>query len=275
MGYGPLVRASAGLTGLWAYPDRPGSWSDPSTIHPDHTAARVHALTVLAALVRRRRTGVGAHVESSQADTILGQLAPALARESLVPGSVLCTGNIREGDAPRGLYPCAGDDEWLVVDARDDDWQRLATIVGHPELVGDPRFATPGNRIAQRGVIDELVSAWTMQHPPREAMTILQEAGVPAGAMLRVPDVPEDPHLRARGFLAVQPRPQIEEPLWAEARHAHFEAVPDPELRPGPLQFEHTRDVAQRVLELQPAEIERLARAGVLHLPATVPTQPG
>ncbi|MFJ1651429.1 CaiB/BaiF CoA transferase family protein [Streptomyces sp. NPDC088337] len=270
MGYGPLVRASAGLTGLWAYPDRPDIWSDASTIYPDHVAARVQALAVLAALARRRRTGTGAHIESSQADSILNQMAPALAGESVSPGAVACVGNVGEGDAPRGLYPSAGDDEWMVIDVRGDaDWARLTGALGRPELAADPRFATAPGRVAHRAAVDDLVSVWTAQHPPREAMTVLQEAGVAAGAMLRVVDLPDDPHLRARGFLAVQPQPQIEEPLWAEARHAHFTAVPDPVLRPGPLRFEHTLDVAGRVLGLQPAEIDALAAAGVLQLPTT------
>ena len=178
MGYGPLVRALSGLTGLWADPDKAGSWSDASTVYPDHTVSRVQALTVLAALARRRRTGVGAHIESSQADTILGQLAPALARESLVPGSVRCVGNVGDGDAPRGLYPCAGDDDWVVVDVRDNtDWVRLTAILGHPELAADPRFSDAAQRVAHRDAIDELVRDWTARHTAGQAMTLLQEAG--------------------------------------------------------------------------------------------------
>jgi crotonobetainyl-CoA:carnitine CoA-transferase CaiB-like acyl-CoA transferase len=273
MGYGPLVRALTGLSGLWAYPDRPGSFTDASTIYPDHATARISALAVLAALARRRRTGVGAHIEVSQADTILGQLAPAFAGESLAPGSVRCVGNVGEGDAPRGLYPCAGDDEWLVIDVRGDaDWARLAAVLGRPELADDPRFAAAADRVAHRDALDELVTGWTTQRPPREAMTLLQEAGVPAGAMNRVTDLPDDPQLQARGFLAIQPQPQLGEPLPAEARHAHFAVVPDPELRPGPLPFEHTREVAERVLELNAAEIDKLVDAGVLQVPAAVST---
>ena len=93
--------------------------------------------------------------------------------------------------------------------------------------------------------------------------------------MNRVPDLPDDPHLRARGFLALQPQPTIDDELWAEARHAHFAGVPDPELRPGPLQFEHTREVAERVLGLNTTEIDQLAADGVLQLPAVVVTTIG
>src|SRR5690606_22106861 len=62
MGYGPLVRASSGLTGLWCYPDTDSSYSDGVTIIPDHFAARVAAVGVGALLVRRELTGVGGEV---------------------------------------------------------------------------------------------------------------------------------------------------------------------------------------------------------------------
>jgi len=276
MGYGPLVRAVTGLTSLWAYPERPAGWSDATTIYPDHIAARVGAVGVLAALARRRRTGRGASIQVSQADVILGQAAPAFARESLRPGSLRCVGNVGETDAPQGLYPCAGDDEWLVIDVHgDDQWRRLAGLLqpARADQAGgeDPRFATAADRLANRAAIEELVLAWTSRRSPRDAMTVLQEAGVPAAAMLRVPELLDDPHLRARGYLAIQPQPQIDGDLWAEVRHAHFRAVPDPELRPAPLRFEHTRDIAARVLGLDDAEIDRLVAAGVLEVPARVP----
>ena len=57
MGYGPLVRCASGLTSLWRYPDDAESFSDSTTIHPDHYAARVTAITALAALIARRRVG--------------------------------------------------------------------------------------------------------------------------------------------------------------------------------------------------------------------------
>lgn len=266
MGYGPLVRSLSGLSGLWAYPDQPASFSDASTVYPDHIAARLGALAVVAALSRRRRTGRGAHIQISQAEVILGQLAPAFVQESVSPGSIRCVGSEGPGDAPRGLFPSAGDDEWLVIDSQgDDSWLRLCTVLGRPELA--ERFTSSDVRVANRAEIDEIVTAWTRERTPHEAMGLLQDAGVAAGAMNRVADLPKDPQLAARGFLAVQPQPQIAAELPAEARHAHFAVLPDPELRPGPLRFEHTADLAERLLGLSRTEIGKLAEAGVLQLP--------
>ena len=153
MGYGPLVRCASGLTSLWRYPDDGGGFSDSTTIHPDHYAARVTAITALAALIARRRSGRGAEIATSQAETILMQIGTLLAEEALRPGTIQATGNVGRHAAPWGVYPCAGDDEWCVVTVRDDDdWRRLRGALGDPEWAAGrgPRHHGRAPRAARR-----------------------------------------------------------------------------------------------------------------------------
>ncbi|MCU7726290.1 CoA transferase [Actinoplanes sp. KI2] len=258
MGYGPLVRATTGLSGLWRYPGDEAGHSDASTIYPDHIAARVEAVAILAKLIARRRTGRGGTVSVAQAEIILGQLAHQLALESVRPGSL--TPAEAAEDAPRGLYPCAGDDEWCVVTVRgDDDWVRLDGV-----LASGLDLPTAGDRIARRDHLDALVSAWTSKRAPREAMAELQAAGVPAAMMQRVPDLPRDPHLAERGFFRTMHHPRIAQPMPTENAPAVFATVPDPTLHPAPLPGEHSRDVLARVLGLSTEEIDALIAAGVV-----------
>ena len=151
MGYGPLVRCVSGLTSLWRYPDDDGGFSDSTTIHPDHYAARVTAITALAALIGRRRSGRGAEIATSQAEAILMQIGELLVEESLRPGAIQATGNAGRHAAPWGVYPCAGDDEWCVVTVRDDDdWRRLRGAARRPRLGGRARTSPP-RPVASRG----------------------------------------------------------------------------------------------------------------------------
>ena len=167
MGYGPLVRCASGLTSLWRYPDDPESFSDSTTIHPDHYAARVTAITVLAALIARRRSGRGAEIATSQAETILMQIGTLLVQEALRPGSAQATGNAGVGAAPWGVYRCAGDDEWCVVTVRDDeDWHRLRTALGDPAWAAGEELATATGRIALRAEIDQHLAAWIRRRSP-------------------------------------------------------------------------------------------------------------
>ncbi|WP_322768034.1 CaiB/BaiF CoA-transferase family protein, partial [Frankia sp. Cr1] len=268
MGYGPLVRAATAITGLWRYPDVPDSFSDSSTIYPDHVAARVGAVAVLATLLARRRCGIGGTVSFAQAETILTQLSAQFLCESLAPGSLAARGDVGGHDAPYGVYPCAGDDEWCVLTIRgDEDWRRLCRAIGRPELCDDPRLASAAGRRRHRVEVEQAVTAWTAVHPPREAMSRLQHAGVPAGMMQRVADLPDDPHLAARGFFRRLAQPQLPEPILTENGPAVFTGIADPQLRPAPLQGEHTREICAKLLGLSDCDIDALVAAGVLEEP--------
>jgi crotonobetainyl-CoA:carnitine CoA-transferase CaiB-like acyl-CoA transferase len=253
------------LTGLWAYPGTPDGFCDASTVYPDHAAARVEAAAVAVALIARRRTGRGAKISASQAETMLGQFADLFATESLSPGAVVAVGNVGPGDAPRGLYPCAGDDEWCVVDIRgDEDFPRLCGVLDRTDLASDPDLADAAGRVAHRATLDAAVAEWTRRHPPRTAMQLLQQAGVPAGMMQRVSDYTDDPHLQARRFFQRMEQPGVDEPMPTENAPACFRRVADPEIRPAPFPGQHTRELAARLLDLNDSEVDRLISAGVL-----------
>jgi crotonobetainyl-CoA:carnitine CoA-transferase CaiB-like acyl-CoA transferase len=275
MGYGPLVRAASGLTDLWRYPGAEGSHSDASTIFPDHVGARVSAIAVLAKLVERRRTGRGGTVSVAQAETILTELSTEIALESLRPGSITAGGRAAPADAPSGVYPSAGDDEWVVITVRDNaDFAALAGVLGQPELAARPAYATPAARAASRGQLDARVAAWTRQRSPREAARELQAAGVPAGPMLRAPEHLTDPHLAGRRFLTPASHPLIAGPLPGERASAVFERMPDAPRLPAPLAGQQTREVAARLLGLSAADIQSLLADGILEETVPAPARP-
>jgi crotonobetainyl-CoA:carnitine CoA-transferase CaiB-like acyl-CoA transferase len=272
LGYGPLVRASTGLASLWRYPDIPDFYGDGVTIYPDHLAARVAAVGVMALLIRRERTGLGGTVSLSQAEIFINGNAEHFLRESLEPGSFVAHGNVCEFAAPDGIYPCAGEDEWCALSVRDDeDWRRLLAAIGRPELLDEADLANMAGRIARRAEVDALVSEWTLQHTPRQVTELLQAAGVPAGFMQRLSEYREDPQFKARDFIRSLEHEGLPEPLPSENRVVHAASMPEPELRPAPYQGEHTRAIAGRLLGLSAQEIDALIAAGDLedmHVPA-------
>jgi crotonobetainyl-CoA:carnitine CoA-transferase CaiB-like acyl-CoA transferase len=268
MGYGPLVRSETAVSTLWRYPDIPESFSDAATVYPDHVAARLGALAVLALLIGRRRTGRGGTVSIAQSEVILDHFGPQFAAESLNQGAMTAVGNALPGDAPRGVFPCAGDDEWLVITIRgDDDWQRLSALLGPPELASDTRYMSASGRVTHRAVIDELVTGWTTERSPREAMEELQSRGVPAGMMQRVADLRDDPQLSDRGFLRTLSHPQLARPALCENAPAVFGRIADPECRPAPMMGEQTREICARLLDMSDAEVDDFVEAGVLVAP--------
>lgn len=162
------------------------------------------------------------------------------------------------------MFRCAGDDEWCVIDVRDDgDRTRLASVLGRPELSGDD---LAGDGLAA-------VATWAAARTPHEIMAVLQAAGVPAGAMLRLPDLLTDPHLAARESFRTMSHALLSGPVPANARAARFSGIPDPPLRPAPVPGEHTRQIARGLLHLSDSEIDRLVHDGVLqeHRQGNVP----
>ena len=207
---------------------RRGGFGDSTTIHPDHYAARVTAIAALAALIARRRSGRGAEIATSQAETILMQIGTLLVEEALRPGAIQATGNVGRHAAPWGVYPCAGDDEWCAVTVRDDDdWRRLRGALGDPDWAADDDLATTAGRLARRAEIDEQLTAWTRARPPREVTATLQAAGVPAGFMQRAAEYQDDPQLQARDFFRTFEQPGLE-PIRVENAPFRSERIPVP-----------------------------------------------
>jgi crotonobetainyl-CoA:carnitine CoA-transferase CaiB-like acyl-CoA transferase len=277
MGYGPLVRASCGLSSLWrdtdANPDEPSAYCDGSTVYPDHVAGHAAAVAALAAVIGRGATGAGRAIEVPQADVAVYALGPTLARASRAaassqPGGVDAEGNRRTGLAPAGVFPCAGDDEWCVIVVRDDDdWQALAAATG---LTDDPALRNYAGRAARRARIEEQLATWTAQHDPVDVEEKLQAVGVPAAAMVRLPEELIHPQLVARDSFHTMDHPLLLRPIPTSARVARFSSIPDPALRPAPTPGEQTREICASLLRMKTDEIDRLIAAGVLQPPPDV-----
>lgn len=273
-GYGPLVRASTGLTSLWRYPDMPEFFGDGVTIFPDHVAGRVAVIGVLALLIRRERTGQGGTVSVSQAEIFLNSSSENFLLESLQPGSFKAQGNHSPWQVPDGVFACAGDDQWCAVSVRDDhDWQHLLTAMKRQDLAGDSSLATTQGRLAHREQVNALVAAWTAQRSPQMVTEALQAAGVPAGFMQRLSDYRSDPHFAARQFIRELVQPGWPEPLPTENRVAHSRHMPEPLLNPAPLQAENTRELAASLLGLAAADIDALINDGHLEDVAATPAK--
>jgi crotonobetainyl-CoA:carnitine CoA-transferase CaiB-like acyl-CoA transferase len=204
---------------------------------------------------------------------MLGQFGAEFLRESIEPGSLVAVGNSGEFDAPCGVYGCAGEDQWCVVCVRGtDDWRRVCTTIGADDLGADGDLDIAAGRIARRAELDARVGAWTASRSPTEVMTTLQAAGVPAAAMIRVPELRSDPQLLARDFFTTMHPPQLGD-MPSEARPATFDRIRVSPPRPAPLHGEQTREVVRDVLDLTDAHIQELIDTGVLE-ESDMPIQP-
>ena len=127
---------------------------------------------ISAALFQRERTGPGQIVEVSMHDTIYPMLASSLGGLHNDPARQLPerTGNRHSGMAvaPYNIYEAS--DGWLaIICISERHWRGVATALGRPELIDDPRFGNERDRVANIDAIDAEVSASTAHPHARRA----------------------------------------------------------------------------------------------------------
>jgi len=263
-GYGANTQPVAGLTSLWSFPDLDAPVGA-NTAMPDHLVGRLGAVATIACLIHRIRTGSGAHVEIAQVEVIINLLAEVFAQATVWPGSVHPRGNRSEQGAPWGVYPCAGEQRWVMVACRDDEeWVRLRRAIGDPAWATAPALAHVTGRRERHDLVDAGIAEWTRQRTDREAMELLQAHGVAAGMMMYISDQPADPHLRARGYVCEVDQPDLG-PLLMEGPAFRGTSLADPIVEPAPRLGADTRRICVELLGLSPGEVDRLLATGAIH----------
>src|SRR5690606_10544825 len=136
--------------------------------------------------------------------------------------------------------------------------------IGRADLLDDARLNDAAGRVRHRDIVEAAVREWSSRQEPQQLVVQLQAAGVPAGRMLRLPDLDSDEHLRSRNFFRELHQPGYDAPFPTENAPVLALNMPEPEIRPAPLQGEHTREIVSRLLGLGDDEIQALIDSGDL-----------
>jgi benzylsuccinate CoA-transferase BbsF subunit len=261
--WGSTLNAFTGMTYLWNHPgqERPIGYQG---VYPDYVAAALVPMLVYAALLRRQRTGQGVFLDLAQAESAAYMLGASYLEAAVTGREPQPIGNAWPYAAPHNVYPCAGDDAWCAIAVESDaQWQRLCTVLGRPELVADPRYATFEARDARRAELDALVGAWTRERAPHATMATLQAAGVPCGAVQLGEDLARDPQLAARGAVVSVEHPKLGTMRLADVPLRLDDARLDAP-RCAPLLGEHNAYVYCDVLGYSPEQLATWQASGVV-----------
>ena len=219
------------------------------------------AAALLLALLHRKRTGEGQHVDLAQVECMVQLTAPWLVAQAATgsPGQRL--GNRHPQHVPQGCFPCAGADSWVVVAVTGDAaWQALCRQLGREDLAGLDSTA----RRAREAELEALIADWTRRRSDEDAMATLQAAGVPAGICRHPALLPQDSHLRARGVFQPIERAFVGRHLQLSSPFRPAGADAFPALHPAPTLGEHNEMVLGGRLGLDAAALARLAAAQVI-----------
>ncbi|MGE3148402.1 MAG: CaiB/BaiF CoA transferase family protein [Pseudorhodoplanes sp.] len=196
--WGQTLNAISGMTHLWNHPDQPAPVGFQGA-YPDYVAGALGPTTIMAALLRRRRTGKGVFLELAQAEMCAAILGVNYLQALVNNDEPMPVGNTSTEYAPHNAYPCDGEDRWCAIAVQTQaQWRKLCDAMGDPKLADDPRFSSMIARHRNAAALDAIIAAWTRTRDATDVMMTLQKAGVPCGMVQRGEDLFADPQLLAR-----------------------------------------------------------------------------
>ena len=198
-GFGLILQAAAGITGLTGWPDRPPTGT--GVAYTDWVATHFAASTLLAALDHRVRTGEGQYIDLSQLEATTYALDHALVAALNGDEIAAARGNRHREAAPHGVFPCRGEDRWCAIAVMSDEqWAALCETTERRDWAEDAGLRAAAERKRREEELEAGLTAWCRERTGEEAQERLQAAGVPAHLVATMADVQHDEQLRDRGY---------------------------------------------------------------------------
>ncbi len=259
VGFDLLGQAMSGAMHISGEADAPARTQVPFV---DFGTALFAAFGTLAALMERQKSGKGQMVEASLFSTSLAfNNAMLIEQELLAPN--------REGRGNKGFHSAPNDvyrtkDGWIVLMVVGNPlYKRWARLMGEPEWLEDPRFATDQERGDNCTAISGRMSEWCRERTTAEALEELEKARVPAGPVYTPQQALDDPHTQARQLLKKLEYPGLGKPAPVADTPVRFSESEAGIRHRAPLLGEHT-DAIMSELGFEPGEVEKLRKAGVV-----------
>ncbi|MFE9706406.1 CaiB/BaiF CoA transferase family protein [Streptomyces sp. NPDC005930] len=259
-GFGTLAEAMSGFAAMTGEPDTP------PTLPPfglaDSIAALATAYAVMTALAARERTGEGQVVDMAIIEPILTVLGPQPLWYDQLGHVQPRTGNRSQNNAPRNTYRTA-DGTWVAVSTSAQSVaERVMRLVGRPELIDEPWFATGADRARHADVLDAAVGDWIARHGRADVLAAFEKAEAAVAPVQDVRDVMSDPQYQALGTVTTVDDPELG-PLRMQNVLFRLSATPGAIRWAGRPHGADTEEVLTG-LGLTPADVKELREEGVV-----------
>ncbi|MCY3884654.1 MAG: CoA transferase [Gammaproteobacteria bacterium] len=253
--YDMVAQAVAGAFSITGEPEGPPMRPGPTM--GDAGSGVQMALAICAAYIQKLNTGKGQLIELSMQEAMTYYLRTSMSGGQFGDRPARRSGNGQWAGST--LYRCLGDDQndfvWIMA-VTPKMFRTLCKTINRMDLIEDEHFRE------NRHLVKAEVEKWTVQRDKYEAMRILAEAGVPAGAVLSTKELHENTHLSSRGFVHEIEHPEIGKiKLLGMAARLSESEVP---IRVAPMLGEHTEEVLNEELDIDGIELEELRTTGVI-----------
>ncbi|WP_304451977.1 formyl-CoA transferase [Nocardiopsis sp. YSL2] len=232
---------------------------------------------ILAALLQRTGTGQGQRVQVAMQDAVLNLCRVKLRDQQRLEHGPLAeypnedfgdevprSGNASGGGQPGWAVRTApgGPNDYVYVIIQPPGWAPITTLIGRPELVEDPEWATPEARLDKLDKVFSLIEEWSSRLPKWEVLAELNKHNIPCGPILSTREIIDDPTLRANGVVTTVEHPERGEYHTVASPIRLSDSPVDVER--SPLLGEHNEDVYGGELGLTAEELAELSSNGVI-----------
>ena len=228
--YDLLIQSDVGLLSITGSPDEPAK---PGIAVADIAAGMYAFAGVLAALLRQQATGLGSTVRVSLLEALAEWMGYPLAYALGGEGGPARSGAHHATIAPYGPYPTSTGKQLFIAVQNDREWQSFCeSVLADPALATDSRFATNSARVANRPVLEKLVTDVLARLEPEQAAELLDRAAVAYAWRRAVGALMSHPQLAARGRWSRAPTdngpiPMLVPPItWDDEVAGDLPAVP-------------------------------------------------
>ncbi|EWC59631.1 L-carnitine dehydratase/bile acid-inducible protein F [Actinokineospora spheciospongiae] len=202
-GFGTLAEAMSGFAHLTGPADAPPSL--PAFGLADTLCGIAATAATMMALHERDRSGRGQVVDMNLLTPLLTAVGPGPTAYDQLGVVETRHGNRSANNAPRNTYRTA-DGKWVAVSTSAQSIaERVLRLVGHPEVIDEPWFATGGQRAEHADLLDAHVGGWIAQRTRDEVLAAFDAAGAAVAPVYDAADIVADEHVRKTAMLTTAP----------------------------------------------------------------------
>lgn len=260
-GFGTLAEAMSGFAAMTGEPD------GPPTLPPFGLADGITGLAlssaIMFALQARQHTGRGQVVDMALIEPILTVLGPQPTWYDQLGVIQERRGNRSSNNAPRNVYRTA-DNRWVAISTSAQTIaERVMHLVGHPEVINEPWFASGAERAKHADLLDEMVSGWIAQRPFTEVVAAFEEAQAAVAPIYDITQVLADPQYQALQSITTVEDPELG-PLKMQNVMFRLSDTPGAIKWTGKPRGADNESVYGELLGLNVEQLQALAEKGVL-----------
>ncbi|GLY65089.1 CaiB/BaiF CoA transferase family protein [Amycolatopsis taiwanensis] len=194
-GFGTLAESMSGFAAVTGEPDGPPTL--PPLALADGVAGLAMAYAIMVALRAREQTGRGQVIDMAIIEPLLGLLGPQVTAYRALGVLPPRTGNRSNSNAPRNIYR-SRDGRWLAISTSAQAVaERVMRLVGRPDVIDEPWFATGQGRVAHVEELDEAVAKWIAERDADEVIAAFEQAQAAIAPIYDASDIVQDPQYEA------------------------------------------------------------------------------